>query len=137
MKSFISAIGLAAVLLFATIAEAREYKLINDPTMPAAAGKVDVNKDRNGNYRIKLEVHRLAKPTGLTPPKQSYVVWVQRNDGEPQALGELRVNDNLEGTLETTLPRVGDRFDVYITAEDNPSARVPSEPQLLHTTIVS
>jgi hypothetical protein len=137
MKRSISAIAFTLMFLFATLAEAREYKLINDPSMPAAAGKVNVSKDKNGNYRIKLEVYHLAKPTSLTPPKQAYFVWVQRPDSQPELLGELKVNDNLEGTLESTVPRVGDRFDVFVTAEDNPSATVPSEPRVLHTTVVS
>jgi hypothetical protein len=125
--------GLA--LLFVTAgAYAKEFKLLNDPTVPAAAGKVNVDKDRNGNYRVKVEVRHLAKPSALNPPKQAYVVWVQsRRDQQPVPLGELRVNDDLDGSLEATTPY--DAFDVFITAEDQPATRFPSGPHLLRATV--
>lgn len=133
--SLISTFCVALLLSFVTLAKAKDFKLINDASVPGATGKVDVGKDRNGNYRLKLEVEHLAKPTGLTPAKQAYVVWVQGRDGQPQALGQLRVNDDLKGTLETTTPHLADQFEVFITAEDNPSTQVPSEPRLLRATV--
>lgn len=123
------------LFLFVSLAYAKEFKLINDATVPAATGKVDVNKDRNGNYRLKVDVEHLAKPTGLTPAKQAYIVWVQRRDNQAEALGQLRVDDNLKGTLEATTPRLADQFDIFVTAEDNPNARMPSEPRLLRATV--
>jgi hypothetical protein len=137
MKRAISAMALAIMFLFATLAEAREYKFINDPSAPAAAGKVNLSKDKNGNYKVKIEVYHLAKPAALTPPKQAYIVWVQRPNSQPEVLGEVRVNDNLEGTLESTVPPVGNRFDIFVTAEESANPQAPSEPKVLHTTVVS
>lgn len=135
MKRSISAIIIGIVLLFATVAQAKDFKLINDQSVPGATGKVDVSKDHNGNYRVKVEVEHLAKPTGLTPPKQNYIVWIQRRDNQPVLLGELRVNGDLKGTLEATTPAVSDQFEVFVTAEDNPNIQIPSEPRLLRTTV--
>ena len=136
MKRSMSAILLAIVLLFAASAQAaKEFKLINDQSVPGATGKVDVSKDRNGNYRVKLEVYHLAKPTGLNPPKQAYIVWIERRDNQPIPLGQLRVNDDLKGTLEATAPALSDQFEVFVTAEDNPNVQVPSEPRLLRATV--
>ena len=136
MKRSISAILLAIVLLFAASAQAaKEFKLINDQSVPGATGKVDVSKDRNGNYRVKLEVYHLAKPMGLNPPRQAYIVWIERRDNQPIPLGQLRVNDDLKGTLEATTPALADQFEVFLTAEDNPNVQVPSEPRLLRTTV--
>jgi hypothetical protein len=124
-----------AILLFVSLAQAKEFKLLNDESVPGAKGKVNVDKDKNGNYRLKVEVEHLAKPTGLTPPKQAYVVWVQTRSTEPSAIGQLRVNDNLKGTLEATAPGTADQFDVFITAEDSPNTQVPGGPRLLRATV--
>ena len=139
MKRSISAITtvtIAILFFFAAASQAaKEFKLINDQSVPGATGKVDVSKDKNGNFRIKLEVYHLAKPTSLTPPKQNYIVWLERRDNQPVALGELRVNGDLKGTLEATTPALSDQFEIFVTAEDNPNAPVPSEPKLLRTTV--
>lgn len=128
-------ITMLAALLFVSLAEAKEFKLLNDESVPAATGKVNVDKDKNGNYRLKVEVEHLARPTGLNPPKQAYVVWVQRKSNEPEAIGQLRVNDNLKGSLEATTPGAADQFEIFITGEDNPNTQVPAGPRLLRATV--
>src|ERR1700682_1763444 len=94
------ALSLIFVLLTAGLVQATQVKLINDPSVPGATGTVNVNKDRNGNYRVRVDVRHLAKPTELTPPRQVYLVWVQSGDNAPEVLGQLRVNENLQGSLE-------------------------------------
>jgi hypothetical protein len=59
---------IVAILSFASLAEAKEFKFLNDESVPGARGRVNVDKDKNGNYRFKVEVEHLAKPTSLTPP---------------------------------------------------------------------
>jgi hypothetical protein len=119
------------LLVFGLIctAVASDVPLVADASVPAAGGKAKLDKDNNGNLRLKLEVEHLAKPGALTPVKQNYVVWIQPRGKEPQNEGTLRVGDNLKGNFETTVPR-GD-FEVFITAEDNPAAQMPSGPKLL------
>ena len=120
---------LAAVLSFAGLALAKDIRLTADPSIPAAAGKVHLEHDRNGNQKVKLEVEHLAKPQALTPPKQAYVVWIQSRGKEAENQGQLKVNDNLQGSFETTTAYPV--FDIFVTAEDNPAATTPSGPQLL------
>jgi hypothetical protein len=69
----------------------------------------------------------------LTPPKQTYIVWIQTKDGQPENQGQLRVNDKLEGSLESNSPR--QQFDIFITAEDNPAIPSPTGPSLLRATV--
>jgi hypothetical protein len=52
-----------------------------------------------------------------------------------QNLGALRVNENLEGKLETVVPYR--QFRVYITAEPSPSTTQPSGPTVLSATVVA
>lgn len=52
---------------------------------------------------------------------------------DPQNQGVLKVNDSLEGKFENTI--TNEDFDVFVTAEDNPTIDTPSEPKLLKGTI--
>jgi hypothetical protein len=55
--------------------------------VPAAAGEISVNKEKDGNVQVHVEVEHLAKPGKLTPPANTYVVWLQEVDSEPHSLG--------------------------------------------------
>src|ERR1700685_2491983 len=115
------------------LASASDVRLTADPSIPAATGKAHLSKEKNGNLKLKVEVTHLAKPEALTPSRQVYVVWTQARGKEPENRGVLKVNNKLEGTFEDTVTR--EDFDVFITAEDNPRAEVPSQPRLLTGTM--
>jgi len=51
--------------------------------VPAAQAKVDIDKDRNGNFKLKLEARHLANPANLSPAAIGYVVWIQARDKAP------------------------------------------------------
>jgi hypothetical protein len=121
------------VLILSCLAAASDVKLTADPSVPAAGGKAHLSKDKNGNLKLKIEVYHLAKPGALTPAKQNYVVWTQGRGKDPQNQGVLKVNDSLEGKFENTI--TNEDFDVFVTAEDNPTIDTPSEPKLLKGTI--
>ena len=133
MRRALPVLCIAVVLSLCSVAMARDIRLTADPSVPAAAGKAELNHDRNGNLKVKLEVEHLAKPQALTPPKQSYVVWIQSRGKEPENQGQLKVNDNLQGSFETTTSYPA--FDIFVTAEDTPAATSPSGPQLLKGTM--
>jgi len=118
---------------FSGMASASDVQLTADSSIPGAAGKAHLSKDKNGNLKLKVEVHHLAKPGELTPARESYVVWTQARGKEPENRGVLKVNNKLEGNFEETVSR--EDFDVFITAEDNPRADAPSEPRLLKATM--
>ena len=122
------------LLVFAGLSQAKDVQLIADSSVPAAKGQVNTSKDDNGNVRVRVKVRHLAKPTSLTPAKQAYVVWVQGKAADPEKVGMLQVNDNLEGTLEATSSHK--EFDIFITAENDPSVQVPTGARLLHGTVV-
>jgi hypothetical protein len=112
---------------------ASEVRLMADPSIPGAVGKAHLNKEKNGNLKLKVEVYHLAKPSALTPARQTYVVWTQARGKDPKNQGVLKVNDKLEGNFEDTVSNQD--FDIFITAEDNPSIETPSEPTLLKGTM--
>jgi hypothetical protein len=110
-------------------AVASDVRMTADASVPAATGKAHLDKDRNGNLKLKLEVDHLAKPGALTPTKQSYVVWIEPRGRDAQNMGVLKVNGDLKGSFEGTVPNQD--FEVFVTAEDNPSAQMPMGPKLL------
>jgi hypothetical protein len=113
----------------AIIAWAREDRLVNTGTTPAAEGKVTTDTDRNGNTGVEVQVKHVARPQALTPAKQGYLVWVQPRGKDPQLLGALRVNEDLEGSLRATTPLK--EFEIFITAEDSLKPDTPSSMVIL------
>ncbi len=124
---------IAVALLLSTAAWSREDKLTNTGVAPAAEGKIITSNDRNGNTDVEVQVKHVANPHSLTPPRQTYLVWVQPRGEQPQLLGALRVNDNLEGSLKATTTYKD--FDVLITAEDNTRPEMPSGIVILKGTV--
>jgi hypothetical protein len=126
-------LALFILLVFAVAAWAREDRLTNTGLNPAAEGKVITENDRNGNTKVSVEVKHMAMPQSLTPAQQAYLVWVQPRGKEPELLGVLRVNDDLEGSLTATTPYKD--FDIFISAEDKPHPEVPSGMVVLKGTV--
>lgn len=121
--------------LFVGLLWAREIRLTTNPVAAAAQGSVDVGHDRNGNTRFKIEVRHLANPAALSPARQGYVVWIQPAGKQPENKGTLRVNEDLEGSFETTTPY--QKFDLFVTAENDLRAEQPSGPEILRGSITA
>ena len=97
--------------------------------LPPLEGKIITDNDRNGNTGVDIQVKHMATPQSLTPAKQTYLVWVQPRGKDPELLGALRVNENLEGSLKAATTYK--TFDVLITAEDNMKPETPSSMVIL------
>lgn len=123
------ALLIAIALVLTTVVWSREDKLTSTGMTPAAQGKVITSNDRNGNTEVEVQVKHVASPHSLTPARQGYVVWVQPRGMQPQMLGTLRINEDLEGSLKATTTYKD--FDVLITAEDNLKPEAPSEAVIL------
>jgi FlaG/FlaF family flagellin (archaellin) len=122
------------VLAFALAAWAdKKFTFTNSSSSPAAAGEVTVGTDQNGNNAFTIRTYHLANPAELTPAKTAYVVWAQENGKQPENLGELKVNHDLEGTFHGVTPYKD--FDLFITAEDNAKAETPSGIEVLRTRV--
>lgn len=127
------ALLIAIAIVLTAVAWSREDKLTNTGLTPAAEGKVVTSTDRNGNTEVEVQVKHVARPQALTPPRQSYLVWVQPRGMQPQLLGALRVNEDLEGSLKATTTYKD--FDVLVTAEDNLKTETPSSTVILKGTV--
>jgi hypothetical protein len=126
-------LGVLVLTLVGTASWAKNFPLTAGKITPAAAGKVDVGKDKNGNIQITIKTEHLAKPSTLTPPAAGYVVWFQERGSEPINQGQLKVRKNLKGKFKTTTRY--QNFDVFVTAEPDPATKIPSEQVVLRAKV--
>ena len=66
--------------------------------MPAVRGDVKVSKDKNMNYVIQVHISELAEVSRLSPPKQTYVVWMVTDQNNTKNIG--RTNIKMGGMLK-------------------------------------
>jgi len=125
----IALVTIVSLGLLPCVLLAKKYTLQNATIVPGATGQVKTGKDKNGNTKFSVEVKHLAKPSELTPPKSTYVIWIKQSGGAPESQGMLKVNDNLEGKFESSTPNKV--FDLWITAEGDPTAKAPDGPEVL------
>ncbi len=121
------------VLAVATVGWAKTYHMTSMKEVPAAAGEVDVAKEKNGNMQVHVQVEHLAKPGMLTPSANTYVVWLQQEGSEPQSQGEMKVGNDLKGEIKSTT--VLSSFTVFITAEIDSHTKTPSDQVVLRATV--
>ena len=97
---------------------------------PAALGEVTTHQDDNGNTLLQVKVDHLPPPEVLAPELRNFVVWVRPAGGyEYLNVGQLNVNDERSGDLETTTPHSD--FDVLVTAEASGAPRHPGTHVIL------
>ncbi len=117
-----------------SIAYAKKFPMTAASIVPGARGEVQVGKDKNGNTKLKMSVQHLAKPDRLTPPMTTYIIWLQERGGtNPESQGQLKMDKNLKAEFETVTP--SKNFDLYVTAEQDPTSKGPSGPEVLRTSI--
>ena len=123
-----------ALVSFCTVVEAsKKLPLTASSVVPAAKGYVEVDKDKNGNDRVKMVVEHLANPQNLTPPASAYVVWFQDMGGTPQNKGQLKVDKNLKASFESVTSSKS--FMMFVTGERDSSASVPSSTEVFRIMI--
>jgi hypothetical protein len=122
-----------AVLAVATVGRATTYHMTAMRIVPGAAADVNVGKEMNGNIQVDVKAKHLAKPGMLTPPGNSYIVWLQQGGSQPQSLGELKVGDDLKAELRATTPL--NNFNMFIIAETDSQTKTPSDQVVLRATV--
>jgi len=121
-------------LVLAVTGWAKLYTMQATPIVPGAVATVEAKADKNaGNTQLELKAEHLAKPTLLTPPATAYVVWLQEQGGEPMNQGVLRVGDDQKTELKMTT--AASHFSVFVTAENDPKPRAPSNRVVLRSDV--
>ncbi len=110
--------------------------MTSGPQVLGAEGEVKVAEGPNGNTLVKISIHHLADPGKVTPGGTVYIAWIQSGEGGPtQNVGQIQLNANKEGVLETVTPYKA--FTVTVTAEALATAVTPSSNPVLTTKIAA
>ncbi len=113
-----------------------KYNFSNSVVVPSAEGSVKVKKDDNSNYAVELNVKRLAEPKRLSPPKRTYVVWMETERNGRKNIGRLNTSSGIfSSTLTSSLTTVTTfkPTSFFITAEDNADIQFPQGQVVLST----
>lgn len=129
-KSILRGLSLAAALpALATLAAlslgcAMTQTMRSGAGVPASEGTVSATSESNGNTKVAVRVKHLAPPSKVAADATVYVVWVQPRNARPQNVGALTLNDNLEGSLDTTTPH--HQFRLTVTPEPSGQVDLPT-----------
>lgn len=106
----------------------KKENFLNSAIVPAARGYVQVRRDKNKNFVVKVELSDLAEVERLQPPKQSYIVWMLTDQGVTKNIGRLNsktkfFSKKLKASFKTVSTYKPTK--VFITAEDDASISFP------------
>jgi len=133
-KVFLGAFAL--LILFSVTASAKKVKFLTSAIVPAARGYVKINRDKNLNYVIDINISNLAEVYRLEPSKLTYVVWLVTEDKITMNMGKINstvgfFSKKLKATFETVTSLKP--VKIFITAEDDPSRQYPGKEVALTT----
>jgi hypothetical protein len=123
-------------LLFLLVGCSKKLSFATSPVVPAAHGSVRIDRDKNENYTIEVDVTNLAEPKNLQPPRDTYVVWMETKKNGIKNIGQLNTSSGffssaLKASLKTVTPNKPTRF--FITAEDKGDVQYPGSQVVLRT----
>lgn len=139
MKRNISLGVLITLMLCLSASCARKMTFSRSSVVPAAQGRINVTKDKNKNYVIKILITDLAEVERLQPPKQTYIVWMVTNAGTTKNIGQLKSSKStISKKLKASLKTVSsfDPVKIFITAEDDSGIQYPAGQIVLSTDII-
>jgi len=128
MKQFIFPLVVALLLSSCT----PSMHFLPSTVVPAATGKVQIKRDKNSNYIVRVDVQNLAPADRLTPPQRTYIVWMESGRNSIKKLGLLEPRSkNLVASLNTSTVTKPDRL--FVTAEYGPDSQYPAGTEVLAT----
>jgi hypothetical protein len=135
MKTIYS-VTTALLLLLALESCTPKMSFLDSSIVPSATGDVNVKRDRNNNYAIRIRIANLAEPQKLDPPKNTYIVWMESGRESAKKIGQITTSSGLfskalKAELNATETEKPDR--VFITAENDANVQYPDGPTVLTT----
>lgn len=134
-KNFFLGILITCMTLFVTSC-ATNVSFLNSSVVPAAKGTVKIKKGKNENYIIKVKIEDLAEVERLQLSKETYLVWMETEQGVLENLGKLNsttgfMSNQHTASLETLSPYKPVR--IFVTAEDESNVQYPGSAIILTT----
>ncbi len=130
-------LGASVLLIQLSLAScAKKITFQNSPVVPAAEGKVTVDKDNNKNYVIKIKIDNLAEVKRLESSKKAYVVWMETDESLVKNIGQINsdtqfISSKLKASFETVTAFKPEK--IFITAEENADVQYPGNEIILET----
>jgi hypothetical protein len=128
-RVLLGAIPIIALMLVWPLGRGSKVMMTNSSAVPGAKGVIHVSQTSNSNTKAVMNVQYLAQPSALTPTEVAYVVWVQPNGHSAENKGQLQVGSNRKGSITVVTPYK--QFAIFVTAEQSPQARQPSDQRVL------
>jgi len=127
---------ISALMIFSITPCAAQADFLISSVVPAARGTVTVKKDKYNNYIMKVEVKNLSEAVRLSPPKNTYVVWMVTDQNITKNIGQVRTSTSflfkrLKASFETKSAFKPVR--IFITAEYDPNLQIPDSEVILTT----
>ncbi|HTO15577.1 MAG TPA: hypothetical protein VLZ83_07390 [Edaphocola sp.] len=114
----------------------QKITFLNSSVVPGAEGYVKVKKDNNKNYIIEVEVTDLAEVGKVHATNNSYVLWMETDQGNAENLGQLKSSTSFfskrhSASLETASSYKPIKF--FITTEEGINVQYPGDQIVLTT----
>lgn len=114
----------------------KKISFLHSTVVPGAEGLVKIKQDNNKNYALDISVVNLAQANDLTPPKNTYVVWMETEENGVQNIGQINSSSGLfskamKASLQSSVPYKPTKL--FITAEDEGNLRHPGMQVVLET----
>jgi hypothetical protein len=120
MKKIILSVLL--VFLMTSCATIAKFPVSN--VSPAAEITAKIKKDKQNNYEITIIANYLASAERLSPPKNTYVIWVVTKQSGITNSGQLKNENAKKNTLKTLTSF--EPLEIFITAEDEGTVTYPT-----------
>lgn len=111
-----------------TVGNTTSIPLVGTPNAPQASGEAKVQA-KVSHSLIELKVQGLPQPATLGPEFLTYVLWRITPDGNTTKVGEVRIDKDGNGDLETKT--TSQTFALAVTAEPYFAVQIPSEEVIL------
>lgn len=111
-----------------------EHQLEPRSSQPASEGVALVSEGPNGNTALRVKVKHLALPEKVALNATVYVVWVQPYGGRAQNVGVMKIDKDLEGSLNTVTPMK--RFKVFVTPELKGQVEEPMNEEVFSADVI-
>jgi hypothetical protein len=135
IKNIISGF-LITILLLSFSSCSKKMVFFTSAVVPAAQGTVNIKKDKNNNYLIKIQISDMAEVTRLQGNKLTYVVWMVTDKEKTENIGQLKSEKTvLLKKLKATLTTVTSAYPIkiFITAENDGSVQSPDRQVIMST----
>jgi hypothetical protein len=127
---------LTFLLVFLFSSCSKHFSFLTSSVVPAAEGTVNIKKDRNKNYVVRVQIADLAEVDRLQGNKVTYVVWLVSDNERIENVGQLKskrslLTKQLKATIKTVSP--SNPIKVFVTAENDGSVIYPIGQVVLST----